>query len=152
MRHKWTIYEEETGCVCVDTARDDVNKNFTITSCKFFYVVFVPLSIGQVSNEMCTQKRIFDDIIICSINSCTVLWPLGEDFLAVERDIASTSTRCKLTRSDILVTEVLLGKYKVCQLQTFYSLTKWSCRQDSEKRGSGQISIRLYCSTGSSGA
>ena len=44
--------------VCVYTARDDVNKNFTITSCKFF-VVFVPLAIGQVSNEMCTQKNFF---------------------------------------------------------------------------------------------
>ena len=61
------------------------------------------------TNELYTKK-------------CTVLWPLGEDFLAFGRDIASTSTRCKLTRSDILVTEVLLGKYKVCQLKQ--SLTK----------------------------
>ena len=110
------IYEEETGCVCVYTARDDVNKNFTITSCKIFYVVFVPLAIGQVSNEMCTQKNFFDDIIICSINSCTAL---GDTWVTRRRKnaavwhpvpvfSASYTSKCSCDR----------GEYRACHTTT----------------------------------
>ena len=58
------------------------------------------------------KKGFFDDIVICSINSCTVLWTLGQRWQ--HGLTASTRTPVLVTRSDTLVIEVLLGKRKVC--------------------------------------
>ena len=51
----------------------DVHNKFWIVVHKYCTNWF-----AYAKSEMYTQKRIFDDIIICSINSCTVLWPWGK--------------------------------------------------------------------------